>query len=148
MVYHRILVPLDGSARAEAILPHVESLAQHFRAEVLFLLVVEPSTPWTVPQGTRLDINAVNQAAEAAESYLAGLQGRFNERGVVAKRLVEYGPVVEIVQAVAERESVDLVAMASHGRSGLRQVFYGSVAAGVLQRIDRPLLLIRSAEVS
>jgi nucleotide-binding universal stress UspA family protein len=45
---------------------------------------------------------------------------------------------------VAQSEGVDLVAMASHGRSGLRRVFYGSVAAGVLNRIDRSLLLIRS----
>ncbi|MDX1613615.1 MAG: universal stress protein [Candidatus Promineifilaceae bacterium] len=148
MVYRRILVPLDGSVRAEAILPHVEELARRFRAEVVLLLVVEPSTPWTVPQGTRLDIRAVNEAAAEAERYLAELQGRFQEQGVVARRLVEYGPVVETIHTVAEREAADLLAMASHGRSGLSQVFYGSVAAGVLQRIDRPLLLIRAAEAT
>jgi len=148
MVYRRILVPLDGSVRAEAILPHVEDLAQRFRAEVVLLLVVEPSTPRTVPQGTRLDIDAVNEAAAEAERYLAELQARFQEQGVVARRLVEYGRVVETIQTVAEREAADLIAMASHGRSGLTQVFYGSVAAGVLQRIDRPLLLIRAAEVT
>jgi nucleotide-binding universal stress UspA family protein len=52
--------------------------------------------------------------------------------------------VVEGIIAVAASEEVDLIAMASHGRGGLARVFYGSVAAGVLQRIDRPLLLIRS----
>ena len=45
---------------------------------------------------------------------------------------------------VAKRENADLVTMASHGRSGFYREFYGSVAAGVLQRIDRPLLIIRS----
>ena len=45
---------------------------------------------------------------------------------------------------IAVEEEVDLLAMASHGRSGLSRVFYGSVSAGVLQRIDRPLLLVRS----
>ena len=52
--------------------------------------------------------------------------------------------VVKAIIDAAERENADLVAMASHGRSGLSRAFYGSVAAGVLQRIDRPLLLIRS----
>jgi nucleotide-binding universal stress UspA family protein len=50
---------------------------------------------------------------------------------------------VEIVNA-AEKEGVDLIAIASHGRSGLSRAFYGSVTAALLQRIDRPLLLIRS----
>jgi nucleotide-binding universal stress UspA family protein len=44
------------------------------------------------------------------------------------------------------QEEADLIAMASHGRSGLSRVFYGSVAAGVLHRVDRPLLLIRSMD--
>jgi nucleotide-binding universal stress UspA family protein len=51
--------------------------------------------------------------------------------------------VAEIIDA-AEREGADLIAMASHGRTGLARVFYGSVAAGVLHRVDRPLLLVRS----
>ena len=79
-----------------------------------------------------------------AESYLAGLQGEFREKGIEAQARVVHGPVVEAIIKAAEREDADLIAMASHGRSGLAQVFYGSVAAGVLHRADRPLLLIRS----
>jgi len=52
--------------------------------------------------------------------------------------------VVKAIVDAAECENADLVAMASHGRTGLSRTFYGSIAAGVLQRIDRPLLLIRS----
>jgi nucleotide-binding universal stress UspA family protein len=51
---------------------------------------------------------------------------------------------VEAIIDAAEREGADLIALASHGRTGLANVFYGSVAAGVLHRIDRPLLLVRS----
>lgn len=58
--------------------------------------------------------------------------------------VVEEGSPARVISEVAERENVDLVAMASHGLSGLARVFYGSVAAGVLHRIDRPLLIIRS----
>jgi nucleotide-binding universal stress UspA family protein len=60
--------------------------------------------------------------------------------------LFGHGPIVKAIIDTAESQDVDLVAIASHGRSGLFQVFYGSVAAGVLQRIDRPLLLIRARE--
>jgi len=52
--------------------------------------------------------------------------------------------VVEGIINMAAREGVDLIALASHGRSGLSRVFYGSVAAGLLHRVDRPLLIIRS----
>jgi nucleotide-binding universal stress UspA family protein len=58
--------------------------------------------------------------------------------------MVVRGPVVETIINVAEREGADLTAMASHGRTGLERVFYGSVAVGVLHHVDRPLLLVRS----
>ncbi len=57
------------------------------------------------------------------------------------------GPPVEAIIAMAKEENVDLIALASHGRSGLARVFYGSVAAGILHRADRPLLLIRASEL-
>jgi nucleotide-binding universal stress UspA family protein len=53
---------------------------------------------------------------------------------------------VEAITKTAELEGADLIAMASHGRTGLSQVFYGSVAAGVLHRANRPLLLVRSRD--
>ena len=68
------------------------------------------------------------------------------DRGIEAKSVVESGPVVSVILDVAEREKADLVAMASHGRTGLSRVFYGSVAAGILHKADRPLLLIRAQD--
>lgn len=145
-MYSLILVPLDGSPRAEVILPHVEALARSFSAEVIFLIVVEPSTPMTTPHGSLIDLELIEQTTEQAEVYLAGLQGDFQEKGIKGRRFVEYGPAVDTIARVAQREQVDLIAMASHGRSGLARVFYGSVTAGLLQRVDRPLLLIRSQD--
>lgn len=145
-MYSTILIPLDGSPRAEAILPHARALAQRFGAGVILLHVIEPTTPTTAHGGTLLDIEAVNRRAEEAEGYLAVRQGELEAQGVDCRRLVEYGAVVPTIAAVAEQEGADLIAMASHGRTGLARVFYGSVAAGVLQRIDRPLLLVRSEQ--
>jgi nucleotide-binding universal stress UspA family protein len=114
-MYKTILVPLDGSKRAEAILSHIDLHQQE-----------------------------IERWAKQAESYLSTIQGEFQEKGIETKKHVINGPVVEAIIKVAEQEGADLIALASHGRSGLSQVFYGSVAAGVLHRIDRPLLLIRS----
>jgi nucleotide-binding universal stress UspA family protein len=79
-----------------------------------------------------------------AEYYLTSLQEKFRAKGIEAQTLVGHGPVVKAIIDAAEQENVELVAMASHGHGGLLRTFYGSVASGVLQRIDRPLLLIRS----
>ena len=144
-MYNAILVPLDGSNRAEAILSHVEDLAQRYGATVIFVEVVEP-----VPYSVGLDQDYLvlreefERRVQRAESYLAALQSEFRKKGIEARTCVTSGPVVDAIIKTAEREGADLIAMASHGRTGLSQVFYGSVAAGVLHRIDRPLLLIRS----
>jgi nucleotide-binding universal stress UspA family protein len=147
-MYSTILVPLDGSKRAERILPHVEELAQHYNAKVAFLRVVELPPTIVGPEGIPMAFyqDQLDQQAREAEAYLAAMQGEFREKGIEAKMCVAHGPVVEAIIQAAEREGADLIAMASHGRSGLSQVFYGSVAAGVLHRIDRPLLLVRSQD--
>ena len=145
-MYNTILVPLDGSKRAEAILRHVEDLAGRCGAKVIFLQVVEPvplvvglqGAPMVLPQ------QELDQRTKRAQSYLAARQGEFREKGIEARTRIAYGPVVEAIIDSAEREGADLIAIASHGQSGLSRVFYGSVAAGVLHRVDRPLLLIRS----
>ena len=147
-MYNYILVPLDGSERAEAILPHVEELAKRYDAQVILLQVVE-SVPLPVgPEGTpgAVQQQELERQTEQAVSYLTGVQEEFRARDIEARMCVYYGPVVQAVINAAECECADLVAMASHGRSGLSQVFYGSVAVGVLHRVDRPLLLVRSRE--
>jgi len=147
-MYSTIIVPLDGSKRAEAILPHVEQLAQRYKAKVIFLQVIQPlgTFPGAGTVSDDLYLRAYKQQDNEAESYLAGLEGAFREKGIKSGKCVAHGPVVETITTIAEREDADLVALASHGRSGLSRVFYGSVAAGVLHSIDRPLLLIRSQE--
>lgn len=149
-MYKKILVPLDGSHRAEAILPYVEELARCTEAEVILLQVIEPVYIYADAHGYVADVSVdANQRVtqiEDAKSYLDGLCGEFRNKGIPGKSLVEEGPVVGRIIDVADREGADLIAMASHGRSGLSRVFYGSVAAGVLQQVDRPLLLIRAKE--
>ena len=144
-MYHKILVPLDGSKRAARILPHVEALARRYQAKVIFLQVVEYKTVSTI-EGAFINLTdqELDQAKKRAETHLKGLQGEFRGKKIESKFYVIYGPVVEGILNIAAQEDVDLIALASHGRGGLARVFYGSVDAGLLQRVDRPLLIIRS----
>ncbi len=145
-MYQTILVPLDGSKRAEMILPHVEAMAHAFQSKVIFLQVIEPAASLVTPYDMvpYYDAELAEQWVNEARTYLTGLEGEFREKKIQAQSVVEQGPVVRTILDVAEREQVDLIAMASHGRTGLARVFYGSIAAGVLNQADRPLLLIRS----
>lgn len=145
-MFEKILVPLDGSARAEAILPQVEALALEFGSELILLHVIEPGSTLMSAHGSHPDvgIELSRQKKDELERYLAGRKGEFRERGVKIETVLAQGPVVDTIIQTAKEHAVDLVAMASHGRTGLERVFYGSVAAGVLQSVDRPLLLVRS----
>ena len=148
-MYKTILVPLDRSKRAETILQDVENLALKCKAKVIFMKVIDVS-PLKIAY-SRKTFDQHRKDLEVLEKrdgeYLADMQRVFREKGIDAVTHLAYGPVVEEIITTAERESADLVAIASHGRGGLSRAFYGSVSAALLQRIDRPLLLVRSRKV-
>ena len=145
-MYQKILLPLDGSKRAEAILPHVENIAARFGARVIILVVEEPAVQLEHDE----IINTERYLEERAEmrknitAYALNIINKFKEKNVSADFLVGKGDVVHSIIKTAEKENIDLIAMASHGRSGWARTFYGSVSAGVLQKVDRPILMIRS----
>ena len=148
IMYKNILVPLDGSKRAEAILPHVLQLALKYQAKVIFSQVIENQIVTGI-EGAYVPLTdqELDKTVKGIETYLAGIRGEFQEKNIETQTQILHGQVVTEIIALAAREAVDLIAMASHGRGGLSRVFYGSVAAGVLQHVDRPLLIIRSRSV-
>lgn len=145
-MYRTILLPLDGSKRAEIILPHVQSLAEKYGARVILLQVLSP--PLFLDRDEVIDADRVQQEREAAKeqalSYLEGLESRFGKAGKTVKICIEAGSVVQAICDAAEKEKVDLVAMASHGWGGSQRTFYGSVASGMINKAGQPLLLIRA----
>lgn len=145
-MYNVILVPLDGSHRAETILPHVEELALCTKARIVLMRVIDPSDSLAALETLPLDTSQqlIKEQNEAAESYLTTKQGELKQQGINTSFRMRFGPVVQSIIEVAQEEQADLIAIASHGRTGLARIFYGSVAAGLLQRADRPLLLIRA----
>ncbi|HEX7901358.1 MAG TPA: universal stress protein [Planctomycetota bacterium] len=133
-MFRRPLVPLDGSPESEDILPEAIRLAG--AASELFLLHVCPVLPppvVTVPEALSIP--------QAAFAYLERTAGRLRHRKV--RLVVRQGdPAEEITQAALEL-GVDLLAMSTHGRGGLRRILLGSVAEEVVVRLALPVLLAR-----
>ena len=108
-MYNTILVPLDGSKRAEKILHHVEDLAQRYHATVVFLqaelypTVIGHDSIYPV-----FEQQAIEQQRQEIETYLAARQGEFGEKGIETRTRIVYGPVVEAIINAAEREGADL----------------------------------------
>jgi nucleotide-binding universal stress UspA family protein len=148
-MYKKILVPLDGSKRAEAVLPHVEEMANRYGAEIFFLRVEELCVmlEWDEVVDMIECHEKFDTRKKASESYLTQRKTKFRDKGIKTEARVVYGPVVKSILTEAEEMDVDIIVMASHGLSGLPRTFYGSVTAGVLQKIDRPLLIIRTRRV-
>ena len=148
-MYKKILVPLDGSKRAEAVLPHAEEMANRYGADIIFLRVEElfVMLEWDEVVDLAECHEKFDTRKKASESYLSQLKTKFRDKGIKTEARVVYGPVVKSILTEAEEMDVDIIVMASHGLSGLPRTFYGSVTAGVLQKIDRPLLIIRTRRV-
>lgn len=144
-MYEKILVPLDGSKRAEMIRPHVRELASRFQATVILIMVIEPINTSGIGE-TLISISeeVIDNTLKESQSYLDGVASKFRDKGIDCKTIIAHGPVVEKIIEVAKTEDADLIAMTSHGYGGLTRIFYGSVAAGILNRVDRPLFIVRS----
>ena len=145
-MYQTILVPMDGSKRAEAILSHVESIAKSNGAKVFFLKIEEE--PIMLERDETHDTARYHELFvkrnERSQAYLDKLHARFLKNNITAVTRLAFGSVVKAILNTAAETDADLIAMATHGFSGLARVSYGSVAAGVLQAAEVPILLIRS----
>ena len=145
-MYKTILVPVDGSKRAEAIFTYVEKLAKMNDARAIFLRVEEE--PIMLGRDEIIEMTKYQEEYKArvnrATAYLDDRKAAFREKGIHAVTRLAYGPVVKAILTVAAETGADLIALATHGLGGLARVSYGSVAAGVLQAADIPILLIRS----
>jgi nucleotide-binding universal stress UspA family protein len=145
-VYRRALVPLDGSMVAETVLPFIIEIAGPLDMEVVLLRVIQPVPPVAL-EGTRHVIVEDEEARHTdAVEYLAPLAVELRNRGVRVETLVRRGQPAEEILAAAREKGADLVAMSTHGRSGLGRLVFGSVAEAVLRRAAVPVFLLRATE--
>jgi nucleotide-binding universal stress UspA family protein len=134
----RILVPLDGSPLAEAVLPQVVELAALRKSEILLLRVaLAHALPGVDP------VEAQVSAVEEAQAYLAGIEPGLSAQGLTIKSAVRYGHAAEEILDHARVAGADLIAMSTHGRSGFRRWVLGSVAETVARHSPIPVLLLR-----
>jgi len=160
-MYERILVPLDGSPLAEAVLGHVTPIAERFGAEIVLLQVVSTfaeivsktmpreSFPSPTLQDMSVDAAQAQHDAEQATAavYLQRVSESLAAKGLKATIDVREGPApAAVILAVALDRDCDLIAMSTHGRSGLGRAVFGSVTDDVLRNSPLPLLLIRGKE--
>jgi nucleotide-binding universal stress UspA family protein len=147
-VYRRALVPVDGSPLAEAILPLLIDIAAPLEMAVVLLRVVEPRPPMAV-EGTRhVIVDDLGQLRREADAYLAPLASRLASRGVAVSCEVRVGRPAERILDAARETGADLIAMSTHGRSGLGRLLFGSVAEQVLREADVPVFLMRQGKLA
>ena len=134
----RILVPLDGSECAEIVLPKVEKLATDLKASIALLRVVYAHTfPGADP--TDAEVKVVQEG----EEYLKKVEERLKKKGIKVDAHVRYGNDAEEILDHAAQKDIDLIAMTTHGRSGVKRFMLGSVAEKVLRHSSKPIFLVR-----
>jgi nucleotide-binding universal stress UspA family protein len=144
-MYTKIIVPLDGSAMAEAVLPYIEALAVGFRTVVELISVIDIGAMAAHLGGDRTPrLDALIAAEEKrTASYLENIARRFS--GFPIERRIIRGHAAEAILEATNKERNILLAMATHGRSGADRWLLGSVAEKVLRGSTNPLFLVRAA---
>ena len=145
MPCQRILVPLDGSRVAEQILPAVTAVAQALSAElVLFQVPIAHVDGWMTGEWFVPIQGVLATAAQDAHVYLSEVSSRLKKQGLRVTTATMMGSVAESIIEYAEANQADLVAMCTHGRTGLERWTLGSVADRVLRAGSIPILLVRA----
>lgn len=150
-----IVAPLDGSEMAESVLPQLETLAglgSPDQVTIALLRVCEPPAMPTyyTPELSEVPLSwgqyaqqETNRCKQSSAEYLAKLEARFKAAGVNVRPEVVVGKASDEVISFVKRNPYSIVVMATHGRSGLSRLVYGSVAASVLVGVTNPILMVK-----
>jgi nucleotide-binding universal stress UspA family protein len=144
-MFERILTPLDGSALAERVLPYAEGLAQEQHSELILVRVVVP-VELVLSGSGYMDVNITAELRSTglrdARSYLDAKAGELRQLGVRVRPVVVEGLPAAGILALAASERASLIAMTTHGRSGVSRLLHGSVAEQVLHEAPCPVFLV------
>ena len=139
-MYDQILVAIENSDADRTILEHVEDLAQRMGSR---LLLVHVADGWAARHFKELNLRESEEMREDRE-YLERLKSDLVTKGFQVETLLAMGdPPAEICR-VADERGVDLVAMATHGHRGVRDVIHGQTVDHVRHRLKMPVLLLRA----
>lgn len=144
--YHHLLVPLDGSELAELALNDAFSIAKLSQADVTLLQVIHPIEQVIAPDTSHavfVDEQWQHQERLALD-YLNNICERMSCEDIPTHSVVQMGLPAETIIDYAHHHPIDLIVMATHGRSGLQRWVLGSVADKMLRGADLPVLLVRA----
>ncbi|MGE5071936.1 MAG: universal stress protein [Anaerolineae bacterium] len=140
-MFNNILVPLDGSRLSEAALGPASVFAEKLHSHVTLLHVVEQGAPAEVHKEHHIT------SAEEASAYLRQVAQRAFPAGLDVETHVHTAPVSDVANSIVEHATSefkpDLIVTCTHGRGGVRDALFGSIAQQVVSRGTTPLLLIR-----
>lgn len=146
-MYQKLLIPLDGSALSESALPHALALARGCNIPQIWLLHAVELIPIT--EGTTEAVLRIQEQRKIeGQAYLAKKAQELSQQGFQVQTYLEEGPPAEVLARFAEKTGIDLIVMATHGRSGIGRWVFGSVAEKVLRAAKVPVLLVRTKEGS
>ncbi len=137
-MFVRILVPVDGSPLAEAVLEHLEPLVARTQAELLLVRA------YMLPPVDVSYAALMAQMRADTERDMTALVARLKSRGLNARGVVREGFAADTILRVAEEEGASIIAMTTHGRSGLPHFVLGSVTEKVARASPVPVLIVRS----
>jgi len=148
-MYEKIMVPLDGSELAECVLPHVEGLIKGCHvSNVVFVRVVEPITApvgiGNVYIGREESRERESTRKSAVKDYLNQIVDRLKHEGTELHSEVLVGRVADSLADYTEKNDIDLILIATHGRSGVTRWVRGSIADKILRSSNVPVLMVRA----
>ena len=145
----KILVPLDGSQFADGVIPYVEGLAEGMDSEVILITVNEPlQIPDVVRHTAGFDEKKYENELTAkterdVKGYLSKKESALRNKGVQVSSTSLLGMPAQTILQYAEDNSISLIALSTHGFSGITKWAYGSVASKIIQSSSKPVLLVR-----
>lgn len=146
-MYEKIMVPLDGSELAECVLPHVEGFIKGCHvSNVVFVRVVEPITApvGNVYVGREESRERESTRKSAVKDYLNQIVDRLKHEGTELHSEVLVGRVADSLADYTEKNDIDLILIATHGRSGVTRWVRGSIADKILRYSNVPVLMVRT----
>jgi nucleotide-binding universal stress UspA family protein len=147
-MYQKIMVPLDGSDLAECVFPHLKSLVSTGNVkETVIVRVVEPLFQPSISEYSLKPEEVVRVKAEMekeAETYLNGVLRKINHGAANVRGEILHGRAAETLAEYASRNGIDLIVMATHGRSGVSRWVWGGVADRILRSACVPVLMVRA----
>lgn len=145
MAYHNILVPVDGSETSHAAVEKAVEFAKAFGSKITVVqaLVLDPYIAAEYISASQTN-DLIERARTSIKESLAAAKAKFNEQGIEVETKLLEGQVIhrEIIRA-AEELHADLIIIGSHGRTGFKKLFLGSVAQSLLGESHIPVLIVR-----